>query len=49
VEPVHIDGTAYSRFLPATIMAATLYGISITTALAATNGVYRSLGATTRA
>ena len=46
VEPVHIDWTGYSPLLPATIMAATLYGISITTALAATNGVYRSFGAT---
>ena len=39
VEPVHLDSTAYARFLPATIMAATLYGISITTTLAAANGV----------
>lgn len=45
VEPVHIDNTAYSRFLPATIMAATLYGISITTALAASNGLFRALEA----
>jgi hypothetical protein len=44
VEPVQIEATAYSRFLPATIMAATLYGISITTALAAANGVSRFLG-----
>lgn len=41
VEPVHVDSTAYTRFLPATIMAATLYGISITTTLAAANGVLR--------
>jgi hypothetical protein len=39
VEPVHVDNSAYTRFLPATIMAATLYGISITTTLAAANGV----------
>jgi hypothetical protein len=45
VEPVHLDSTAYARFLPATVMAATLYGISITTALAASNGVYRAIGA----
>ena len=32
------------RFLPATIMAATLYGISITTTLAAANGVLRTGG-----
>jgi hypothetical protein len=43
VEPVHIDNTAYSRFLPATIMAATVFGISITTTLAASNGLYRAL------
>jgi hypothetical protein len=40
VEPAQLDNTAYSRFLPATIMAATLYGISITTSLAAANGVF---------
>ena len=43
LEPIHIDNTAYSRFLPATVMAATLYGISITTTLAAANGVFRKL------
>ena len=37
---VHVDATAYARFLPATIMAATLHGISIATALAANNHVY---------
>jgi hypothetical protein len=41
VEPVHVDATAYSQFLPATVMAATLYGISISTSLAAANGVFR--------
>jgi hypothetical protein len=39
VEPLHVDQSAYTRFLPATIMAATLYGISITTTLAAANNV----------
>jgi hypothetical protein len=38
VEPVQVDNLAYTRFLPATIMAATLYNISIATALAAANG-----------
>ena len=38
VEPVHVDATPYTRFLPATIMAATLYNISIATTLAAANG-----------
>jgi hypothetical protein len=49
VEPVHLDSTAYARFLPATVMAATLYGISISTALAASNGLYRHIGATPNA
>jgi hypothetical protein len=39
LEPSMIDPTAYSRFLPATIMAVTLYGISITTALAVASSV----------
>jgi hypothetical protein len=43
VEPVQVDATAYSQFLPATVMAATLYGISISTSLAAANGVFRSI------
>jgi hypothetical protein len=43
VEPVQIDGGVYSRFLPATIMASTLYGISITTTLAATNGLFQKM------
>jgi hypothetical protein len=44
VEPAHLDGTAYSRFVPATVMAAATYGISITTTLAAANGVMNKLG-----
>jgi len=43
VEPVQIDATSYSRFLPATVMAVSYYGISITTSLAAGNGVFRAL------
>ena len=39
VEPAGIDPTPYARLLPATVMAVTLHGISITTALAAANGV----------
>jgi hypothetical protein len=38
VEPAQVDETAYSRFLPATVLAATLYGISIATPLAVNNG-----------
>ena len=37
VEPVQVEQTGYSRFLPATVTAATLYGISITLVLAAAN------------
>jgi hypothetical protein len=40
VEPVHVDATAYARFLPATIMAVTLYQISIAANLAVNNKVY---------
>lgn len=39
LEPADIDATPYSRLLPATIMAVTLYGISISTLLAVANGV----------
>jgi hypothetical protein len=39
VEPAGLDPTPYARLLPATVMAVTLHGISITTALAAANGV----------
>ena len=36
--------TPYSRLLPATIMAVTLYGISITTALAVASNVMEESG-----
>jgi hypothetical protein len=39
VEPAHVDATAYARFLPATVMAATLSPISIATTLALNNDV----------
>jgi len=38
VEPIAIDQTVYSRFLPATVMAATTYAITISTLLTAANG-----------
>lgn len=41
VEPVHVDATGYARFLPATIMASTLYQISIATNLAVNNEASR--------
>jgi hypothetical protein len=49
LEPAQIDATAYSEFLPATIMAVTLYGISITTAMAVANGVLASKEVVSRA
>jgi hypothetical protein len=45
VEPTQLDYTPYAPLLPATVMAVTFYGISITTSLAAANGVFRNLEA----
>jgi hypothetical protein len=45
VEPTQLDYTPYAPLLPATVMAVTSYGISITTSLAAANGVFRNLEA----
>ncbi len=47
VEPVHIDESAYARFLPMTAMAATLYQVSIMTNLARNNDFYAYLQAAT--
>ncbi|MFO7679608.1 MAG: hypothetical protein R6X34_06110 [Chloroflexota bacterium] len=44
VEPSHVDDTAFARFLPATVTAVTLYGLSISANLAANNQVYALLG-----
>ncbi len=44
LEPAHLDPAAYARFLPATVMASTLYGIAITTSLAAANSAFAKLG-----
>jgi hypothetical protein len=38
VEPLHVDGSPYAPFLPATVAAVTLRGITISLALAANNG-----------
>jgi hypothetical protein len=43
IEPVRMDNTPYAPLLPATVMAVTLYGISITTSLAVANGALRNL------
>lgn len=40
VEPAQLDATAYARFLPMTVIATTLYQISIATSLARNNDVY---------
>jgi hypothetical protein len=45
LEPAHIDQTPYASFLPATVMAASLYGISISTSLGAANGAFARMGA----
>ena len=45
VEPDQLDAGAYARFLPATVMAATVSGISLTTTLALNNGVLQYLEA----
>ncbi|MGN6814812.1 MAG: hypothetical protein ACTHK3_01835, partial [Solirubrobacterales bacterium] len=43
LEPATVDPTMYSRFLPATIMAVTLRGISIATILAVTSDVMKKV------
>ena len=44
VEPAQIDGTSYAQFLPATLMAVTLYQLTIATNLAFNNGIYKQIG-----
>jgi hypothetical protein len=43
VEPAQIDATAYAQFLPATLMAVTLYQITIATNLLINNDVYAQI------
>ncbi|MFL5897129.1 MAG: hypothetical protein ACJ76D_01490 [Solirubrobacterales bacterium] len=43
IEPAMVDPTMYSRFLPATIMAVTLRGISIATILAVSSDVMKKV------
>ena len=43
VEPAAIDGTAYAQLLPATVMAATVRQVSISTNLAVNNGLFEYL------
>jgi hypothetical protein len=45
VEPSHVDSSAYGQFLPATLMAVTLYWITVATNLALNNTVYDHIGA----
>jgi hypothetical protein len=44
VEPAEVDQTPYPMFIPATITAASLYGISIVTSMCAANGVIDKIG-----
>lgn len=44
VEPAQIDTTDYASFLPATLMAVTLYQITIATNLALNNNIYERIG-----
>ncbi|HVQ90231.1 MAG TPA: hypothetical protein VMU51_04275 [Mycobacteriales bacterium] len=44
IEPEQVDSTPAAEFLPATVMSATVAGISIATNLAVNNGVLRALG-----
>jgi hypothetical protein len=46
VEPAHIDKdkSAYAQFLPATMMAVTLYWLTISTNLGLNRGVYQTIG-----
>jgi hypothetical protein len=40
VEPSQVDASSYAQLLPATVMAVTLYGITISTNLAQNNHIY---------
>jgi hypothetical protein len=44
VEPSQVDASNYAQFLPATLMAVTLYQITIATNLALNNNVYKLIG-----
>lgn len=44
VEPAQIDASNYAQFLPATLMAVTLYQITVATNLALNRGVYKFMG-----
>ena len=43
VEPAQIEATAYAQFLPTTMMAVTLYLITLSTNLAINNAVYEKI------
>ena len=43
IEPAQIESTAYAQFLPTTMMAVTLYLITLSTNLAINNSVYEKL------
>jgi hypothetical protein len=43
VEPAQVDASPYAQFLPATLMAVTLYQIQIATNLALNNHIYEMI------
>jgi hypothetical protein len=43
VEPAQVDGSAYAQLLPSTVMAVTLYWITIATNLALNNRIYDAI------
>jgi hypothetical protein len=43
VEPAQVDGSSYAQLLPATLMAVTLYQITIATNLGLNNGIYERI------
>ena len=49
LEPAQLDNTPYASLLPATIMAVTLHGISISTAMAVASNVLTTKGVAERA
>ena len=43
IEPANIETTAYAQFLPATMMAVTLYWITVATNLSINNNIYQTI------
>jgi len=43
IEPAHVESTSYAQFLPSTMMAVTLYLITMSTNLAVNNSIYEKI------